>query len=190
MDIATLPKGTPSAIVPGMIWMEPIANIRNRYSIDYAVPDDYEQRPESKYRGSDGMVHTHSRLTWDDVLTEKRGDSHYQDVLTSIRERGWIRPVTVWLSNDHPGEPYQFGDGHHRLAVAIDLGMEYIPVEAIDYGGEPVSDDSGSWSAGSSIATSNGHGRHTYDCDYCGTPYSTRDDAWACEDHHEDEDED
>lgn len=79
--------------------------------------------------------------SWGSSLARKRMDGHYEDVLESIRTRGFLRPLTAW-PNDSEGQ-LQFGDGHHRLAAAIDLGMTTVPVKVYD--GFKIANDSGDW---------------------------------------------
>lgn len=76
---------------------------------------------------------------WELMLTHKRGDSHYEDVKESIKRWGFVRPLTSYVDNNE----LQFGDGHHRLAAAIELGMTSVPVEVCRY--SKVANDSGEW---------------------------------------------
>lgn len=62
---------------------------------------------------------------------EKRADYGYQDLLESIRDKGFLDPIFVHPPNnrkayDNPVE--ELGNGHHRLLVALDLGYEWVPV--------------------------------------------------------------
>lgn len=85
---------------------------------------------------------------WEASLTGKRDDDHYEDVLNSIREHGFLRPLTAWKREDGR---LGFGDGHHRLAAAIDLGLTTVPVKV--YERHLIARDSGSWDSGSPIPT-------------------------------------
>jgi hypothetical protein len=76
---------------------------------------------------------------WDACLETKRQDDHYPDIVDSIRAFGFIRPLTARLVDSN----LEFGDGHHRLAAAIDLGLTTVPVKVFrDWA---VAKDSGSW---------------------------------------------
>lgn len=86
---------------------------------------------------------------WDRMLLIKRDDYHYTDVLDSIRDRGFLRPLSAWPNTYD--EQLQFGDGHHRLAAAIDLGMKTVPVKVYDR--MVIARDSGSWDYDSPIET-------------------------------------
>jgi hypothetical protein len=83
--------------------------------------------------------------SWDDMLSCKRGDHYYNDVKASIERWGFVRPLTAHTMN---GE-LQFGDGHHRLAAAIELGMTTVPVLVFDF--PMVATDSGSWMGKESV---------------------------------------
>ena len=83
---------------------------------------------------------------WDQALASKRRDRHYPKVVESIQKYGFVRPVTAATPHDYVKGGYeelQYGDGHHRLAAAIDLGYTHIPMQ---YTGSnfAVSHDSGS----------------------------------------------
>lgn len=85
---------------------------------------------------------------WKNLLETKREDYHYDDVVASIEEHGFTRPLTAWR---HEMGYLQFGDGHHRLAAAIDLGMTTVPVKV--YERALIARDSGSWDSGEPIPT-------------------------------------
>jgi hypothetical protein len=81
---------------------------------------------------------------WDAILDIKRQDNHYEDLKEYIREVGFTQPVRVRKMK----AGYFLIDGHHRIAVAIDLGISCIPVKVFP-DEVPVysclADDSGSW---------------------------------------------
>ncbi|TQF03911.1 hypothetical protein E6W39_18840 [Kitasatospora acidiphila] len=54
-----------------------------------------------------------------DVLEIKRDDSHYADLMDSIRHHGIGLPILIYGREVH--------NGHHRIAAAFDLGLEEIP---------------------------------------------------------------
>ena len=91
--------------------------------------------------------------SWDYMLDEKREDSHYPDVLASIREHGFIRPLNADLGKGY----LQLSDGHHRIAAAVDLGIECVPVYVTRY--PIISGDSGHWRAGREVDDRPGLGR-------------------------------
>lgn len=77
---------------------------------------------------------------WELLLSEKRSDDHYDDVVDTISTDGFTKELTAWPN----GGELVFGDGHHRLAAAIDLGMSTVPVRIHEeFSVEP---DSGAWS--------------------------------------------
>ena len=84
-------------------------------------------------------------VSWDAMLESKRQDSHYPDVVESLRQDGFIRPLTA----DVRAHELRLSDGHHRIAAAIDLGMEAVPV--LITGTPLISEDSGSWQLGYSV---------------------------------------
>lgn len=54
-----------------------------------------------------------------DVLDDKRHDASYRHLLREVRSGGDIEPIVI-----------TFGcvcDGHHRIAVYVDLGITEIP---------------------------------------------------------------
>lgn len=116
-----------------------------------------ESRPESPNYGDIWWQDIDEILdTWDSVdgdspdeaMSWKRHDAHYPDVVRSIKELGFVRPLTCY--DGKYDEPYTMGDGHHRLAAAIDLGLTKV---LIQYSGDglKISDDSGSWEYGNDI---------------------------------------
>ncbi|QOP64875.1 ParB-like nuclease domain protein [Microbacterium phage Avocadoman] len=95
------------------------------------------------------VTHRSSDLSWykdwDELLREKRADRHYPDVVKSIREYGFLRPLNASIGD---GE-LMLSDGHHRIAAAIDLGLECVPVYVAAF--HVIADDSGSWRDGEPI---------------------------------------
>jgi len=162
--------GRPEVIERGMIWWEPIADIMDMESIDHAYPQKlYDALPENEKRW---------HRTWPALLDSKRGDEHYEDVVESIKMHGFVRPVTVQWTDG--GDEIQYGDGHHRLAAAIDLGMSHILVQMVGNAwDEAVSDDSGSWDRDCPIPEEN-NVRLTHTCFDCGEEYLTGSDARDC----------
>lgn len=143
-----LPVGTPEKVRDGSMWLAPIKEIFTVESCDGA-------EPESALDGSSW------RRSWRQVLDSKRDDEGYDKTLDSIREHGFLRPLTADVNaSSEPG--YTFGDGHHRLAAAIDLGFTHVPLEAYtDYN---IADDSGCWDGTVESAMSSGpsHGGESW----------------------------
>lgn len=54
-----------------------------------------------------------------DVLEIKRSDSHYGDLIDSIRHHGIGLPILIYGREVH--------NGHHRIAAAFDLGLREVP---------------------------------------------------------------
>lgn len=129
----------PKKLKNRVAWMEPIEEILKRESIDRANKSDWNGKIK----------------TWDEVLAEKRRDSHYPYVLDSLKEHGFVRPLTCTMPDGGKYEDYQFGDGHHRLAAAVELGMTHVPLQYIDDNWDCVSADSGDWHEGRKIAKQN-----------------------------------
>lgn len=92
-------------------------------------------------------------ITLVNLLEEKREDEHYPDVVESIRTQGFMRPLTARV-NPATLHGYTFGDGHHRLAAAIDLGYTHVPLQIVD-SLRMIGRDSGNWESGSHIARRN-----------------------------------
>lgn len=98
----------PASLSSGMVWMEPIRDIMKHSSVDGASKD--------------------SMMSWTSLLTMKRTHRHYKNLRKSIERYGFTQPLTVIVHDE--GEPDYWGlqDGHHRLAIALDLGMTHVPV--------------------------------------------------------------
>lgn len=86
---------------------------------------------------------------WDSTLEDKRDDRNYRDIVTSIERWGFVRPLTAYIKQLGDKEELRFGDGHHRLAAAIELGMTTVPVEV--FSGWKIATDSGSWNLSKGI---------------------------------------
>lgn len=56
------------------------------------------------------------------ILDQKRQDDWYPAVVESLRQEGFTKGIRI---NDLD----TVVDGHHRIAAAMELGMEFIPVE-------------------------------------------------------------
>jgi ParB-like chromosome segregation protein Spo0J len=54
-----------------------------------------------------------------DVLEIKRNDPDYADLMDSVRHHGIGFPILIYGRSVH--------NGHHRIAAALDLGIEEIP---------------------------------------------------------------
>jgi hypothetical protein len=107
-----------------MLGIIPIADV-----LDMLTPDD------------DDTPHCY---TVRDVLDHKRHSEHYAELLEEIRRDGMALPVMI---RTFEGQPWLV-DGHHRVAVALDLGMTHLvwsdlPVELEDRPHNPML--RGSW---------------------------------------------
>ncbi|AVR57207.1 ParB-like nuclease domain protein [Microbacterium phage Kieran] len=90
---------------------------------------------------------------WARKLRYKRRDEHYPDVVESIRENGFVRPLdatTHFYNDDDTAGMVRLADGHHRFAAAIDLGYEAVPVLVSER--STVAPDSGDWRAGMPVS--------------------------------------
>jgi hypothetical protein len=118
-----------TALKVGDIFDWDIEEILQSYSIDGAEPGD-----------------------WDHLLDNKRSDSCYWDVYQSIEQHGFLRPVTGYLiCPDY--DRLEYGDGHHRLASAIDLGMTTVPTLIVESSHYAIATDSGGWYYGHKVPT-------------------------------------
>jgi len=59
-----------------------------------------------------------------DALDDKRTSPHYQDLLEDIRRRGITTPVLIRYTS---GGNRSLVEGHHRITVAVDAGLSYVP---------------------------------------------------------------
>lgn len=136
-----IPVGRPEKIREGDIWLEPIEAIFTTNSCDGGRPDDSVHTVADAMREwTDEDEDHYYSYDWRALLHRKRMDENYSDVKDSIARWGFVRPVTVAIE---VGNKIEYGDGHHRLAAAIELGFTHVPVEAYD--GYNISDDSGAW---------------------------------------------
>lgn len=118
--IGVLRLGAPMDPEPGAMWLEAVLTILTTWqSCDFGFT--YEE----------GFLDEPGQPCWDwgTLLEYKREDPNYEDVRDSIRDRGWARPVCAQFD----GTRYVFGDGHHRLAAAVELGLTHIPVQLMKY---------------------------------------------------------
>ena len=112
--------------------------------------------------------------TWEDrwarKLHYKRLDDHYPDVVDSIRENGFIRPLDATThftrETDDSEGMVRLSDGHHRFAAAIDLGYEAIPVYLNETA--RVAPDSGDWKMGMTVSSRAGISYTDRPSDYSG----------------------
>lgn len=133
-----------------------------KYREDNGLPD-LDERDDSERCG--WCVHDERRRdAWATLLDEKRHDWQYDHVVDSLRDRGFLRPNTFFVNEK--GRKVH-GDGHHRLAAAIDLGVTHLPYELRQGYGDCIAGDSGSWEAGSPVPRTNTHDDVCDDCGYC-----------------------
>jgi hypothetical protein len=117
-----------------MLALEPIRPGKTYpWLIEQIVQEERESSDRSRWR------------PWRDLLASKRRDHHYHAVVASISMHGFIRPLNADLES---GE-LQLSDGHHRLAAAMDLAMETVPVfvSRLRY----IDEDSGEWESGDHV---------------------------------------
>ena len=60
---------------------------------------------------------------WEKLLAVKRKDSKYKRLLAKIKQFGLLVPGNYYIEKGI----YVHGNGHHRLAAAIDLGWDRLP---------------------------------------------------------------
>lgn len=84
---------------------------------------------------------------WAAMMVDKRNDDQYQDVVESIREHGFLAPLTATVRDG----VLRLVDGNHRVAAALELGLETVPVEVFEH--VAVRMDSGEWALGDEITT-------------------------------------
>ena len=70
---------------------------------------------------------------WDHLLDSKRHDSCYPKLIELLYTQGF----RTCLNADVHGKGLypSFGNGHHRLAAAIELGYKYVPLDTNYWGG-------------------------------------------------------
>lgn len=134
-----------TVIEPGATVMVPINEILTWESCDGAGPHRHTEDCVDHGNCWNEGVESIGRTAWDTVLERKRNDSHYEDVVESLKTRGFVRPLTGQANSFER----KFGDGHHRLAAAIELGMSHVPIR-FDFSIN-ISNDSGSWYEGAPI---------------------------------------
>jgi hypothetical protein len=71
----------------------------------------------------------YSCTTVSQTLNSKRRDYTYDELLQAVSEEGFKIPILLSLVEAPDRPPTWFlENGHHRVAVAIDLGMTHIPI--------------------------------------------------------------
>lgn len=92
------------------------------------------------------ICYTNRRLGFDVVLEQARDNERYERVYSEIRDNGFLKPLSAIVSPDW--QALVLVDGHHRLASALDLNINKIPI----YVAKPrtpledlVADDSAVW---------------------------------------------
>lgn len=83
------------------------------------------------------------------VLQSARTDSYYSTLYNIIKTRGFKSPLAAIVDNYY--ESIILVDGHHRLAIALDLKIKEIPVYISTPGNhieDLVATDSGNWKEG------------------------------------------
>jgi hypothetical protein len=68
-----------------------------------------------------------------DVLNNKRQSPGYASLLEQVRANGITVPVLIRTLD---GQPW-LADGHHRVATAVDLGLDVVPWTDVPLGIEP-----------------------------------------------------
>jgi hypothetical protein len=79
-------------------------------------------------------VQERTREEWNLLMSRTRGQDQcygYNDLLEMIDNEGFIIPLPYRLNDD--GHRIKC-NGHHRLAVAIDLGYKYLPYVQVKEG--------------------------------------------------------
>lgn len=66
---------------------------------------------------------------WFEMLEEKLSHRQVPPIIRAIEEFGFLDPICV--TKDDSG--WELGNGHHRLSVAIMLGLDQIPVDFSDW---------------------------------------------------------
>ncbi len=69
---------------------------------------------------------------WFRMLEQKLSDRQTPSIIRAIQARGFIDPICVTV-DDYDKNFWELGNGHHRLCVAIMLGMYKIPVDFSDW---------------------------------------------------------
>ena len=112
--------------VIGEVWLWDIEEIMTRTSSDVSSARSDHYCGDCGCVDGEPCVADNDALAWDDVIERRREDPHYEHVVESIREHGFTVPCTAWYDED--SLVVRFGDGHHRLAAALELGITEIPV--------------------------------------------------------------
>lgn len=83
-------------------------------------------------------------LDFASMLNRKMADYQVPALLEDILENGLTNPVVIEV--DEISGAFRFGNGHHRIAIAIALCMNEIPVVfTSDWCNDHRSDDGGRW---------------------------------------------
>lgn len=95
-------------------------------SVDAHYSGDDDERARRWWPHKCGVDWQSSTCHWVDCfLDEKREDHYYKDIVKSLDTYGFLVPLII---QERPEDIFRFGNGHHRLAAAIDLGINEIPL--------------------------------------------------------------
>lgn len=92
-----------------MIWEVAVSEILKK------VVASYDQYPLHTVEG------------WQQMIATKGGDAQIPSIIRAIEEYGFLDPICIEVF-DNTGS-WCLGNGHHRLVVAILLGLDTIPVD-------------------------------------------------------------
>lgn len=61
---------------------------------------------------------------WFDIMDQCRQSTRYTNIISSIKNNGFIYPLAARKEKQHVG----LMDGHNRFTAAFDIGMKFIPI--------------------------------------------------------------
>lgn len=100
----------------------PVELILTLESVDFGGLDDESEFTNGAY-GWGGLTEAN--------LDKKRSDDGYEEMLNSVAVEGFYDPIMIHkpVAGDNSyTDSWTMGNGHHRLAIAIDLGFTHVPV--------------------------------------------------------------
>lgn len=107
--------------VDRVVWISPKDIVTN----NLWIPGDFDY-PYCSCRDYFHICDTPRSKMFEIVLDNARQDSYYDELYTEIELKGFKAPLGAQMTKNY--DLIHLVDGHHRLAVALDLKLKTLPV--------------------------------------------------------------
>ena len=103
----------------------------------YLIPPSYLRKIGLERRGAGG-VGRHRDNAYDgkeetNDLSRAQKEERYDELKESIRVNGFDKDYPILIMLRREGGEDKIFEGHHRLNIAIELGLETVPVRFIEW---------------------------------------------------------